>query len=138
NVNSIRARIDILGDWLVRQHPDIVCLQETKVTDDLFPADVLAAAGYRSAFSGQRTYNGVAILSREPLDDVQVQFPLASNEDQRLISGVCQGIRFYSAYFPNGRAPGTEHFATKLQWIDALGELVVGPGSSTLPVALLG
>jgi exodeoxyribonuclease III len=138
NVNSIRARIDLLGDWLVRQQPDVLCLQETKVVDELFPADTLAAAGYRSAFVGQRTYNGVAILTRDPLEDVQVAFPLAENSDCRLISGVYHGIRVYSAYFPNGRAPDSESYVMKLKWIDALGELVVGPGGPPLPVVVLG
>ena len=137
NVNSIRARIDLVADWLVRQHPDLVCLQETKVVDDLFLVDAIAAAGYRAAFAGERTYNGVAILMREPLEDVRVDFPLADNPDRRLISGVCQGIRFHSAYFPNGRAPGTEHFLAKLRWIDALGELVVRSRDAS-PVVLLG
>lgn len=138
NVNSIRARIDLLGDWLVRQQPDVVCLQETKVVDELFPQEQVAAAGYRASFVGERTYNGVAILTRDPLDAVQVAFPLEGNTDCRLISGVYRGIRVYCAYFPNGRAPDTEHFVAKLKWIDALGELILGPGASQLPIALLG
>lgn len=138
NVNSIRARIDLLGDWLIRQQPDVVCLQETKVVDELFPEEPLAAAGYRSAFVGQRTYNGVAILTRDPLEDVRVDFPLPDNEDRRLISGTYHGVRIFCAYFPNGRAPDTETFAMKLRWIDALGELILGPGASQLPIALLG
>ena len=138
NVNSIRARIDLLGDWLARQQPDVVCLQETKVVDELFPVESMAAAGYRSTFVGERTYNGVAILTRDPLEDVQVAFPLTGNTDCRLISGVYHGIRVYSAYFPNGRAPDTEHYAAKLRWIDGLGELVMGRGAADLPIALLG
>ncbi|MSQ23065.1 MAG: exodeoxyribonuclease III [Chloroflexi bacterium] len=139
NVNSLRARLDLVRDWLVRLQPDLVCLQETKVVDELFPAAVLAEAGYRAVFAGERTYNGVAILSLEPLDDVRVEFPLAGNVDHRLISGVSHGIRFYSAYFPNGRAPDTEHFFAKLRWIEKLGDLLLGPdGSDPLPVALLG
>lgn len=137
NVNSIRARIDLLGDWLVRQRPDVVCLQETKVVDELFPEDPLAAAGYRAAYTGERTYNGVAILSLVPLEDVRVEYPLDGNLDRRLISGVCQGVRVYSAYFPNGRDPATEHFQAKLQWIDALGELLFG-APAEIPIALLG
>src|SRR5437867_4927043 len=135
NVNSIRARIDILGAWLLRQQPDILCLQETKVVDDLFPFAPIAAAGYRAVVVGERTYNGVAILSRDPVEDVQIHFPLDGNNDCRLISAVFHGFRVYSAYFPNGRDPATEHYINKLKWIDGLSELLFGQGASQLPIA---
>lgn len=140
NVNSIRVRLDVLAAWLERQQPDVVCLQETKVVDELFPAERLAEIGYHSVFAGERTYNGVAILSREPLTAVRVEFPLPENADRRLISGVCRGLRVYSAYFPNGRDPLSEHFQTKLRWIDGLGDLLFGPGGAATQeaVALLG
>ncbi len=139
NVNSIRARLDLLCDWLARQQPDVLCLQETKVVDALFPAQALAAVGYQAAFTGERTYNGVAILTREPLDDIQITFPLPDeNTDARVLSGVHQGIRFYSAYFPNGRSPDSEHYLTKLKWIEALGDLVMAHAADHTPVALLG
>ena len=140
NINSIRARLDILADWLQRREPDVLCLQETKVTDDLFPAAQLADLGYTAAFAGEKSYNGVAILTRGPATDVRIEFPLASNVDRRLISCAYQGVRVYCAYFPNGRGVDTEHYAAKLQWIDALGELIFGalPEPGVDHVALLG
>jgi exodeoxyribonuclease-3 len=138
NVNSLRARIDLACDWLLREAPDVVCLQETKVVDELFPVEPLGAAGYRAVFSGQRTYNGVAILTRDPVDDVRILFPLGDNIEARLITAVYRGIRVYSAYIPNGRAPGTESFAMKLRWIDALGDLLFSGDLAGPPIALLG
>lgn len=142
NINSIRARIDLLADWLRRADPDVLCLQETKVVDEMFPVDTLAELGYSAAFSGEKSYNGVAILTRGPLTEVRSEFPLSSNADCRLITGVYEGLRVYCAYFPNGRVPHSEHFHAKLQWIDGLGDLIFGArsasGADGEPVALLG
>lgn len=137
NINSIRARMDLVGDWLQRQQPDVLCLQETKVVDELFPLAPLSDLGYNAAFAGEKSYNGVAILTRGPVSDVRLDFPLETNADRRLLSCVYEGVRVYCAYFPNGRDPASEHFQTKLRWIDALGDLIFGAGSSE-PVALLG
>ena len=135
NVNSIRARIDHLLAWLALRQPDAVCLQETKVVDELFPVDRLAEAGYSAAYWGERTYNGVAILSREPVTDVRTAFPLAENPDRRLISGLLHGIRIYCAYFPHGRDPLGPTFPVKLAWIEGLGDIVFAdPG----PFVLMG
>ncbi|MBM2812223.1 MAG: exodeoxyribonuclease [Chloroflexi bacterium] len=138
NVNSIRQRLDIVTDWLRRERPDLLCLQETKVVDELFPLMQLAEVGYTAAYVGERTYNGVAIISREPLEDVRVQFPLATSDSRRLISGIYHGVRVYSAYFPNGRDPQNEQFAFKLAWIDALGNLTLPGPNPEGPIALLG
>jgi exodeoxyribonuclease III len=142
NINSIRSRIDLLVDWLQRTQPDVVCLQETKVIDKLFPIEALAPVGYQAAIAGQPTYNGVAILTKEPLEDVRTEYPLAELEDQRLISGLLRGIRFYCAYFPNGRDPMSEHYQVKLRWIEALRELMFAGapagGAPPTPVVLLG
>src|SRR2546423_1440949 len=121
--------MDLLADWLQRQQPDVLCLQETKVVDELFPVEAIANLGYEVAFTGQKSYNGVAILTRGPASDVRVDFPLETNADRRLISCVYEGVRVYCAYFPNGRDPASEHFQIKLQWIDALGDLVFGDHS---------
>lgn len=139
NINSIRARLGLLTDWLQRLQPDVLCVQETKVVDELFPTAALAEVGYHAVFAGEPAYNGVAILSRDPLADVRVEYPLPMRTDKRLISGVYRGVRIYCAYFPNGREPDSEHFQYKLQWIDALGELVLGqlPGGHG-PIVLLG
>ena len=83
NVNSLRVRLEILVPWLAQDGPDIVCLQETKVTDDLFPTQVLADIGYQVAFTGQKTYNGVALLSRLPMTDVVTALPGAPPEDEK-------------------------------------------------------
>lgn len=141
NVNSIRARLDLLVDWLGRRRPDVLCLQETKVVDELFPVDALQAIGYCAAYSGEKTYNGVALLSLEPPAGVRCDFPLTGNSEARLITGVFRGLRVYSAYFPNGRDPASPSFPLKLAWIDALGELLGARSPASPPrgsVALLG
>lgn len=142
NINSIRVRMDLLADWLRRTQPDVLCLQETKVVDELFPVAALAELGYSAAFSGEKTYNGVAILTRGPLTEVRCEFPLPGNTDCRLITGVYQGLRVYCAYFPNGRIPHSEHFHAKLKWIDGLGDRILAADAPTAggqgPVVLLG
>lgn len=135
NVNSIRARLDLLVDWLERQQPDVVALQETKVVDSQFPTGRLADIGYSAFFTGEKSYNGVALLATEPIADIRVEFPIADNHDARLISGVTHGVRVYSAYFPNGRDPESAVFPVKLRWIDGLAEIV---SAETGPVAILG
>jgi exodeoxyribonuclease-3 len=123
NVNSLKVRLPHLLDWLAQQPIDIVCLQETKLPDDRFPADELRAAGYASAFAGQRTYNGVAILSREGAGapaDVQVNLPGFDDEQKRLIAATIGGLRIVCGYFPNGQAVGSDKYDYKLHWIAAL------------------
>ena len=124
NINSLRLRLERLIEWLRSIEPDVVALQETKVVDELFPAAALAEAGYQAAFAGEKSYNGVALLATQPLADVRVEYPLAESGAKRLISGVVGNTRFYSAYFPNGRAPETPFYDEKIRWIDAIGELV--------------
>lgn len=142
NINSIRARITHLTDWLARRQPDVLCLQETKVVDELFPREPLQTLGYDAAIAGQPSYNGVAILSREPLTDVRVEYPLPEVREQRLISGVIRGIRVYSVYVPNGRDPLDPQFQVKLRWIEALRELLFAgrgtDGPAATSIALLG
>ena len=121
NVNSLRVRLDILLDWLKKQEPEVVCLQETKLTDDLFPVSPLADLGYQAVFTGQKTYNGVAILSRLPLTDVMVALPEAPGEDEkRFIAATVQGVRVVNVYVPNGQAVGSPKFAYKLAWLERL------------------
>jgi exodeoxyribonuclease-3 len=121
NVNSIRARLDLLLQWLQDDVPDVVCLQETKVTDDLFPIEALQAAGYQSVFTGQKTYNGVAILSRLPITQVEKALPDAPGEDEkRFIAATIEGIRVINVYVPNGRQVGTPAFQYKLDWLACL------------------
>jgi|FLOH01.1.fsa_nt_gi exodeoxyribonuclease III len=121
NVNSLRTRFERVLGVLERHQPDLLCLQETKVQNDLFPAAALAQAGYRCSYHGQKTYNGVALLSKEPLADVRHGFPGdPAPEQARVISCVLNGIRFVNVYVINGQAVGSEKFALKMLWLDAL------------------
>jgi exodeoxyribonuclease-3 len=121
NVNSIRARLDRVVAWLDQHRPDVLCMQETKVEDEAFPADALRARGYEIAFHGQRTYNGVAILSRTPLADVTRGFDDGDEDAQaRMISATTAGIRVTSVYVPNGEQVGSDKFRYKLGWMERL------------------
>jgi exodeoxyribonuclease III len=126
NVNSLNVRLGHLLQWLKTEPIDIVCLQETKLTDDNFPVAALTEAGYRSLFSGQKTYNGVAILLRhdtvQNAEDVQTQLPGMDDDQRRLIAATIDGIRVVCAYVPNGQAVGTEKYSYKLRWIASLNE----------------
>lgn len=117
NVNSLPVRLPQLLDWLEGSRPDVVCLQETKVEDAKFPALALEAAGYASAFAGQKTYNGVAILARAPLADVQLGIPGLEDDQRRVVSASAGDTRVVCAYVPNGQAVGTEKYEYKLKWL---------------------
>lgn len=121
NVNSLKVRLPQLLEWLAAQAPDVVCLQETKLEDHNFPHAEIEAAGYRTAFSGQKTYNGVALLARgEAPADVVCGNPHFPDEQKRLIAGTVRGVRVVCAYMPNGQAVGSDKYAYKLAWLDAL------------------
>ncbi len=118
NVNSINVRMPQLLEWLERAKPDVVCLQETKSVDANFPEFELKAAGYDAAFIGEKSYNGVAILSRLPIDNVQLNFPDDGAEaPKRLIAATIGGIRIVNTYIPNGTEIGSDKFAFKLDWL---------------------
>jgi exodeoxyribonuclease-3 len=139
NVNSIRARIDRLMSWLERNQPDVMCLQELKVADDEFPVDELWSAGYDAAFHGQRTYNGVAILSRTPLTDVRVGLDGGPEADQaRLIAATVAGLRVISVYVPNGQTVGSDKWDYKLRWLDRLAGHLGADHSPSAPLVLAG
>ena len=122
NVNSLSVRLPQLLDWLAATSQDVVVLQETKLTDDKFPADALQAAGYRSVWFGQKTYNGVALLAREGLaiDAVVRNIPGFDDAQARVIAATVAGMRIVGAYFPNGQAPDSDKFAYKQAWLQAL------------------
>jgi len=120
NVNSLAVRLPQLLDWLSAHPVDALVLQETKLTDDKFPQAEIEAAGYQVAFHGQKTYNGVALLSREPASEVVKNIPGLADAQARVIAGTVAGTRVIGAYFPNGQAPGSEKFAYKMQWLEAL------------------
>lgn len=121
NVNSIRARLDRLLNFLAQHRPDIVCLQELKVTDADFPREALEAAGWKAVTHGQKTYNGVAILAREEPADVERGMEDADTDPEaRLIAATVKGVRVVSAYVPNGKEVGSEKWAYKLRWLGRL------------------
>lgn len=121
NVNSIRARKERVLVWLTAHRPDILCLQETKVTDDAFPRADFEALGYHVAVSGQRTYNGVAILSRVPPREVARGFDDGEEENAaRFLTVSVEGLRIICVYVPNGQVVGSERFVYKLAWLGRL------------------
>jgi exodeoxyribonuclease-3 len=120
NVNSIRVRLPQLVDWLAARRPDLVCLQETKVPDEQFPAEALRAAGYHAVFSGQKAYNGVAILSRRPLVHVAYGAPGLDGEQKRYLAATVGGVRIVNLYVPNGEAVDSPKYAYKLAWLKDL------------------
>jgi exodeoxyribonuclease-3 len=137
NVNSLKVRLPHVLQWLADNPVDVLCLQETKLTDDKFPQAEIEAAGYQVAFAGQKTYNGVAILSRHPMTDVVRNNPLFPDEQQRIIAATVNDVRVVCAYVPNGQSVGSDKYAYKLKWLDALRdwlsqELAAHPGLALL------
>ena len=124
NVNSLAVRLPQLLDWLAANPVDAIVLQETKLTDDKFPHAELAAAGYASQWFGQKTYNGVALLSREGATDIVKNIPGFDDEQARVIAGTVAGVRVIGAYFPNGQAPDSDKFTYKMRWLSALHDWV--------------
>jgi exodeoxyribonuclease III len=120
NVNSLRVRLTQLKDWLAQNPVDVVALQETKLPDADFPADDISAIGLHAAFSGQRTYNGVAILSKNEPTDVISGIPGFDDEQRRVLAATVSGVRVIDVYVPNGQTVGSEKFEYKLRWLDAL------------------
>jgi len=130
NVNSVKQRVPRLLPWLDQRQPDVVCLQETKLTDDAFGellGEELARRGYGVALHGEARWNGVAIASRVGLDDVVAGVPGEPGfprPEARAVSATCGGIRLHSVYVPNGRVPDSDHYRYKLAWLTALAEMV--------------
>jgi exodeoxyribonuclease III len=140
NVNSLKVRIDRVEGWLNEVRPDIVCLQETKLADDAFPALAFQALGYESAHYGQGQWNGVAILSKVGLSNVTVNFNdgEAPDPDARIISADCGDIRVSSVYVPNGRSLDNDHYQYKLDWMRRLRQHVAGSTSPSDGVVVAG
>jgi exodeoxyribonuclease-3 len=138
NVNSVKMRVPRLLPWLDERNPDVVCLQETKLADSAFLAllgDELARRGYAVAMHGEAQWNGVAILSRVGLEEVVTGMPGAPgfpHPEARAVSAMCSGIRVYSVYAPNGRAPDSEHYYYKLAWFEALRETLAASSDPTV------
>src|SRR3569623_1098508 len=124
NVNSVKARIETVETWFKEVSPDVACLQEIKCVDEAFPREVFESLGYNVETHGQKTYNGVALLSKFPLEDVRRRLPGDdTDEHSRYIEAVVAGpqpVRVASIYLPNGNPIGTEKFAYKLGWMERL------------------
>ncbi len=142
NVNSMRARLERVEDWLAKVEPDVCCFQETKLTDEAFPADRFEKLGYEVAHHGDGRWNGVAIASRVGLTDAEHGFAGGAETGEpvecRLISATCGGIRVKSVYVPNGRAVESEHFQAKLAFLHALRRHLDESGEPSDPVVLCG
>ncbi len=139
NVNSIRARHDRVLAWTAEHRPDVLCLQETKVEDTAFPAAEFATLGYEAVIHGQRTYNGVAILSRTPITDVERGFGDAGDDAQsRFLAGTTAGVRVLCAYVPNGETTTSPKFAYKLEWMQRLTTWLRVHLDMTAPTVLCG
>ena len=138
NVNSVRTRLPILLEWLEKETPDILCLQETKVQDKDFPFDPLEKAGYHVSFRGQKSYNGVAILSKSPQEDVRLDLFSKGDEQARFVSGRIQGISVVNVYVPQGSQAGSEKFRYKLEWLKALLEYIAGHYNPGDPLIVAG
>ncbi|MCW5653667.1 exodeoxyribonuclease III [Hydrogenophaga sp.] len=124
NINSLTVRLPQVLDWLAVQPVDVLALQELKLTDDKFPAQAFAEAGYQAVWFGQKTYNGVALLSRTPATEVVRNIPGFEDDQARVLGATIDGVRVIGAYFPNGQAPDSDKFAYKMRWLDALREWV--------------
>lgn len=124
NVNSIRVRIDHVLDWLEEQQPDVLGLQEIKMPNESFPLSDMEKSGYHSIVNGQKTYNGVALLTRNQPDNPICDLPGYKDQQKRVLAATCEDIRVINIYVPNGQAVGSEKFEYKLEWLDALREFL--------------
>jgi len=124
NVNSLRVRLPQLVEWLAANPTDVIALQETKLSDPEFPRAEIEALGYRVAFAGQKTYNGVATLSRLPIEDVVMDLPGLGDPQRRLLAATIAGVRVINVYVPNGQTVASEKYRYKLTWLAALENFV--------------
>ncbi len=145
NVNSLTARLPRLMDWLAVADPDVVVLQETKLAQDAFPTEALAGVGYASVHRGQGRWNGVALLSRVGLGDVETDIPGVAGypadgdpPEARYVAATCGGVRVAGVYVPNGRTPQDPHYEYKLDWLGALAGHVAADAAGARPFAVLG
>ena len=138
NVNSLRARLPIVIDWLNEKRPDVLCLQETKVQDADFPAEPFDEAGYNFVFAGQKSYNGVAILAKSRFADVQRGFEDEPKDEARLIKAEINGLVIVNTYVPQGYMPESDKFQYKLEWFRRLRKLFEDNFKPDDPVLWLG
>jgi len=138
NVNSLRVRLPQLIEWLHANPVDVIGLQELKLPDEEFPREAIAAAGLQAAWSGQKTYNGVALLAGSALQDVSTGIPGLDDPQRRVIAATVGGLRVINVYVPNGQAVGSEKFAYKLDWLQRLAAHVAAELSRYPQLALVG
>jgi exodeoxyribonuclease-3 len=142
NVNSLKARLPRVEEWLEYAQPDVLCIQETKLSDDTFPLLAFGALGYESVHHGPGRWNGVATLSRVGIEDVSSGFGSGVLDpyegDARLLATTCGGIRFVNVYVPNGREVPSEFYDRKLQWLECLYDFVDSSATPSDPVVVLG
>ena len=120
NVNSLKIRLQQVLDWIASESPDVLALQETKTRDDAFPADVFRERGYQVAFSGQPTYNGVALIARSAIADVVTDIGGLADPQRRVLAATISGVRIWNLYVPNGESVGSDKYRYKLGWFEAL------------------
>jgi len=138
NVNSLNVRLPQVLDWLAANPVDVLALQELKLTDDKFPAQALAEIGYQAQWFGQKTYNGVALLSKTPASEVIKNIPGFEDEQSRVLCATIGSVRVIGAYFPNGQEPGSDKFAYKMRWLTALREWVRAEMAAHPKLVLMG
>ena len=120
NVNSLKVRLPQVLDWLAINQPDVLCLQETKLQDENFPIAAIAAAGYHTIYAGQKTYNGVALLSKQPGSEIITAMPGFDDSQKRILSAIYEDVRVICIYVPNGENIESEKYQYKLKWLAAL------------------
>ncbi len=125
NVNSLNVRLPHVLDWLKQHSPDVLVLQEIKQLTDAFPADEIAAAGYESIASGQKTYNGVAVIAKHRPEDAVTDFPGFDDPQRRILASTIDGTRIINLYVPNGQSVGSEKYDYKLRWLAALKDFLI-------------
>jgi exodeoxyribonuclease III len=138
NVNSLRVRLPQVLQWLADAQPDVLAIQEIKLQDEQFPADALREAGYRSVFAGQKTYNGVAILSRSEAVDVIRDIPGLDDPQRRIIGATIGGVRLLNLYVPNGESVGSDKYRYKLDWLDKVTAFIAQELRTHLRYVVLG
>ena len=147
NVNSVRTRLDQVLAWLEQERPDLLCLQETKVDDPLFPLEAFETAGWRVSIHGQKAYNGVALVSREPLEDVRCGFvgelpddaeAQQLGEQKRVISALLDGVRVLNLYVPNGSSLKSDKYPYKLAWLACLKRYLSAQAERGEPLCMVG
>ncbi len=138
NVNSLKVRLPQVLQWLEANPVDVLCLQETKLTDGNFPVAELEKAGYQTVFTGQRTYNGVAILSRHEIREVIQNNPFFEDAQQRIIAATINGTRIINAYVPNGQEVGSDKYAYKLKWLEAFHDWIAKESAKHPSLAVVG